>query len=125
MLTERCGLCERVWLEVGDALDLPFADEIFDVVWCQNAAMDIADKDHLIAGVRRALNPGGHFTMTDYTGISIERARQARSKGPVKLGMPLVFWRGYPAAAAKHAAQSHREMHRLLADTGAAPIGAG
>jgi cyclopropane fatty-acyl-phospholipid synthase-like methyltransferase len=32
VLTERCGLSGRVVLRIGDALDLPYPDEAFDVV---------------------------------------------------------------------------------------------
>jgi SAM-dependent methyltransferase len=39
----------------------------FDVVWCQNATMNIADKAGLLAGVYRVLKPGGLFTSTEYS----------------------------------------------------------
>src|SRR5438876_9567908 len=38
VLTERCKLADRVVLQVGNALDLPYPDQTFDVVWCQNVA---------------------------------------------------------------------------------------
>jgi len=44
VLTERCKLADRVVLQVGNALDLPYPDQTFDVVWCQNVTMNIADK---------------------------------------------------------------------------------
>lgn len=66
-LSERCGLADRVRLQLGDALDLPFADASFDVVWCQNVAMNIADKDRLLAGIHRVLKRGGLFTSTEYS----------------------------------------------------------
>jgi ubiquinone/menaquinone biosynthesis C-methylase UbiE len=67
VLTERCGLADRVVLQLGNALDLPYPDPTFDVVWCQNVAMNIADKDGLLAGVYRVLKPGGLFTSTEYS----------------------------------------------------------
>lgn len=66
-LTERCGLADRVTLQIGDALDLPFADETFDVVWCQNVTMNIVDKAGFMAGVYRVLKPGGVFTSTEFS----------------------------------------------------------
>src|SRR6266576_4755828 len=36
VLTERCKLADRVVLQVGNALELPYPDQTFDVVWCQN-----------------------------------------------------------------------------------------
>jgi len=44
MLTERVGLAERVTFQRGDALELPFADRCFDVVWAQFMSMNIEDK---------------------------------------------------------------------------------
>jgi SAM-dependent methyltransferase len=59
MLTERLGLHDRVSHRVGDALDLPFDDEAFDVVWTQNSGMNIAGKEQLYAGLRRVLRSAG------------------------------------------------------------------
>ncbi len=59
MLTERLGLGDRVTHQVGDALDLPFPDGAFDVVWTQNSGMNIDDKERLYAGFHRVLRPGG------------------------------------------------------------------
>ena len=67
MLTRRCKLADRVKLRLGNALDLPYSDQTFDVVWCQNATMNIADKAGLLAGVYRVLKPGGLFTATEYS----------------------------------------------------------
>jgi ubiquinone/menaquinone biosynthesis C-methylase UbiE len=67
VLTERCGLADRVVLQVGNALDLPYPDQSFDVVWCQNVTMNIADKAGFLAGVYRVLKPGGLFTATEYS----------------------------------------------------------
>ncbi len=67
VLTERCGLANRVVLKLGNALDLPYADQAFDVVWCQNVTMNIADKASFLAGVHRVLKPGGLFTSTEYS----------------------------------------------------------
>ena len=67
VLTERCGLSENINLQVGDALDLPFADETFDVVWCQNVTMNIEDKAGFLSSAYRALRPGGIFTSTEFS----------------------------------------------------------
>ena len=49
----------------GSALDLPFADDTFDVVWMQNVGMNIADKRTLYAEVHRVLKPGGRFAFQE------------------------------------------------------------
>src|SRR5438105_5816583 len=59
VLTERCKLADRVVLQVGNALELPYPDEAFDVVWCQNVTMNIADKAGFLAVVYRVLKRGG------------------------------------------------------------------
>jgi ubiquinone/menaquinone biosynthesis C-methylase UbiE len=68
VLTKRCNLTDRVMLRRGNALDLPYSDQTFDLVWCQNVAMNIADKAGFLAGVYRVLKPGGLFTSTEYSG---------------------------------------------------------
>jgi SAM-dependent methyltransferase len=35
VLTERCKLAGRVVLQVGNALELPYPDQTFDVIWCR------------------------------------------------------------------------------------------
>jgi ubiquinone/menaquinone biosynthesis C-methylase UbiE len=59
MLTERVGLSDKVKFNVGSALEMPFDNNSFDVVWTQFAGMNIADKDKLYAEFRRVLRPGG------------------------------------------------------------------
>lgn len=65
MLTRRTGLEGRVDYRQGNALDLPFANESFDVVWSQNAAMNIADRDRLYREMRRVLKPGGKLALQE------------------------------------------------------------
>ncbi len=63
VLTKRCKLADRVALRVGNALELPYSEQTFDVIWCQNVAMNIADKAGLFAGVyRRAVHIDGIFS---------------------------------------------------------------
>lgn len=52
----------RVELVRGDALELPFRDEM-DVVTCVGAFghVERADEDRFVAGIVRALRPGGRF----------------------------------------------------------------
>ncbi len=59
MLTQRVGLADKIDFHHGSALDMPFEDDLFDVVWTQFAAMNIGDKEKLYAEFRRVLRPGG------------------------------------------------------------------
>ena len=65
MLTQMTGLTDRVDYRQGNALDLPFDDMSFDVVWSQNAAMNIADRDRLYREMRRVLKPRGRLALQE------------------------------------------------------------
>jgi ubiquinone/menaquinone biosynthesis C-methylase UbiE len=65
MLAQRTRLADKVTYRQGDALDLPFADASFDLVWSQNAAMNIADRDRLYGEMRRVLTPTGRLALQD------------------------------------------------------------
>ena len=64
-LTARMGVADRVTHQVGDALDLPFPDGSFDLVWTQNSGMNIADKERLYRGFHRVLRPGGRLALQE------------------------------------------------------------
>ncbi len=65
MLAERTGLADRAVFRQGDALDMPFMDASFDLVWTQHASMNIADKARLYAEMHRVLKPGGRLALYD------------------------------------------------------------
>ncbi len=64
-LTARVGLAARVAHRMGDALALTDADGAYDVVWTQNAGMNIADKEALYAGFHRVLRNGGILALQE------------------------------------------------------------
>ena len=66
-LTRRMGLEAKVTLGIGDALALEYPDQCFDVVWCQNVTMNIADKAGFLAEAYRVLKLGGTFTSTEFS----------------------------------------------------------
>jgi SAM-dependent methyltransferase len=61
MLTDMVGLGGKVRFRCANALEMPFADASFDVVWSQNTLMNIEDKAPLFREIRRVLRPGGMF----------------------------------------------------------------
>jgi len=65
MLTRLTGLVDKADYRQGNALDLPFEDMSFDLVWSQNAAMNIADRGRLYREIRRVLKPGGKLALQE------------------------------------------------------------
>ena len=64
-LTELVGLSERVELRQGSALEIPHADERFDIVWTEHVQMNIADKHRFYSEIARVLKPGGRLLFND------------------------------------------------------------
>jgi MPBQ/MSBQ methyltransferase len=65
MLTRLTGLVGKVDYRQGNALALPFDEMSFDVVWSQNAAMNMADRDRLYGEMRRVLKPSGRLALQE------------------------------------------------------------
>ena len=68
MLARRA--CPDRWVRYAQAsaLDLPFADGTFDVVWTQHASMNIEDKPRLFGELFRVVRPGGQLLLHDIVG---------------------------------------------------------
>ena len=65
LLNRLTGLEDRVRVHEGSALDMPFPDGSFDVVWMQNVGMNIADKRRLYGEIARVLKPGGRYAFQE------------------------------------------------------------
>ena len=63
MLAQRTGLKDRVNYEYGDALQMPFDDGIFDIVWMQHTTMNIEAKLKLYSEIYRVLKLGGRLAL--------------------------------------------------------------
>ena len=64
-LTRWTHLADFVSFVHANALEMPFADGSFDVVWTQHASMNIADKTGLYQEIARVVRPGGRFAFFD------------------------------------------------------------
>jgi ubiquinone/menaquinone biosynthesis C-methylase UbiE len=64
-LTQWVGLSDRVTLQQASALDLPFEEGDFDVVWTEHVQMNIADKLRFYSEIARVLKPGGRLIFHD------------------------------------------------------------
>lgn len=65
MLSERLGLSDLLNFQHGDALNLPFQDATFDVVWTEHVAMNISNKEQLYSEMFRVLKPDGMLAIYD------------------------------------------------------------
>jgi len=59
------GLDNRVFLHLGSALAMPFADHVFDCAYMLHVGMNIVDKAKLCSEVSRVLRPSSLFGIYD------------------------------------------------------------
>ncbi len=102
-LAEHMGLQDLVEYRVGDACDLPFSDESFDVVWTQHVSMNIAEKPDLYAGIFRVLKAGGKFALHDVV---------QGASGPILFPVP------WARTAAMSHLQTNEAMRKTIEDAG-------
>jgi SAM-dependent methyltransferase len=108
MLTEKVGLAESVAFKLGNALELEFDSETFDVVWSQNAIMNIENKNKLFQELHRVLRKQGIFAM---------EAILAGEKPEVRFP---VFWADDKSVSFVVGAE---QLNQLLVDAGFNPVG--
>lgn len=65
MLSSRVGLGERTAFRQGSALELPFEDAHFDIVWTEHVQMNIENKEGFYGELCRMLKPGGQLVFHD------------------------------------------------------------
>ena len=62
---ERRGVQDRVEFRVGDAQDLPFEDNRFDVLFCESVNTFVPDLDRAGAEYVRVVKPGGYVGLNE------------------------------------------------------------
>jgi len=102
MLSARTGLADLVDYRQGDATELPFDDQAFDVLWTEHVAMNIPDKTRLYKEMHRVLKPGGTLAIYDVL---------AGPSGPVLFPVP---WARTPDTSFL---VSPNELRKLLEET--------
>ena len=65
LLNRLTGLEDRIKVHQASALDLPFPDDSFDVVWMQNVGMNIENKRGLYGEIFRVLEPRGRYAFQE------------------------------------------------------------
>ncbi len=64
--TKAAGLDNVITFVEGNAMDMPFKKDTFDIVWGQEAWCYVTDKDLLARECFRVLKPGGKIGFTDW-----------------------------------------------------------
>ena len=103
LLTQRTGQSDQVGFRCGSALEVPFDDESFDVVWTQHCTMNIEDKRRLYGEAHRVLIPRGRFATYEIT---------AGPEQPIHFPVP---WSAEPALSFL---KTPSEMRALIKDAG-------
>lgn len=74
LLVSKENLAEIVELQEGDALNLPFEDNLFDVVHTERVLMHIKEAEKAISELIRVTKPNGKLVLveTDFGSLSVE-----------------------------------------------------
>ena len=64
-LTEMLGMENIIAFKNASALEMPFDDSSFDIVWTEHAQMNIADKEKFYSEISRVLKKGGRAVFHD------------------------------------------------------------
>ncbi len=102
LLTAAAGLRDRVTFRYGSALDMPYADGSYDVVWTQHSSMNIADKERLYREIFRVMRPGGKLALHEI---------MAGSVTPLHFPLP---WARDPAISALQPPEAIRSLLKSL-----------
>ncbi|SMO79389.1 class I SAM-dependent methyltransferase [Fodinibius sediminis] len=135
-LSNMVGLEEKTSFYEASALELPFSDGHFDVVWMEHVQMNISSKDQLIDEIKRVLRPEGVFVFHEIFSIS-----EAEPYLPVpwadvssgsflisqedfrsnleKAGLEIIQWKD----VSQSSVQWFNSVTKQLAESGPSPLG--
>lgn len=65
-LTSAAGLSDKVSFQVADALNQPFPDEHFDMVWSMESGEHMPDKEKFMSELVRVTKPGGRILIVTW-----------------------------------------------------------
>lgn len=135
-LSEMVGLEEKTSYYEASALELPFSDGQFDVVWMDHIQMNIRSKDQLIDEIARVLGPDGVFVFHEIFSTSeaephlpVPWADVSSGSFPVsqedfpgtleKAGLEIIQWED----VSQPSSQWFDSVTQQLAESGPPPLG--
>jgi len=78
-LSHAQGLGTQLSFQVADALDMPFADNSFDLVWAMESGEHMPDKRQFVAELARVCKPGGRVVVVAWCHRDLAPGEEALS----------------------------------------------
>lgn len=63
LINEHLGYADNIKIQKGNALDMPFNNNSFDIIFIQHVLMNIKNKERLMSEIYRLLRPGGRLAL--------------------------------------------------------------
>jgi len=63
LINERLGYTDKIEIRQGNALDMPFNSNSFDIIFIQHVSMNIKNKKRLFSEIHRLLHPKGRLAL--------------------------------------------------------------
>lgn len=84
-LAKEQGLEDRASFQVADALNMPFDDSSFDLVWSLESGEHMPDKPKFVGELVRVVAPGGRIILVTWCHRDLEKGEPSLSKKEEKL----------------------------------------
>lgn len=84
-LAKEQGLAERASFQVADALDQPFKDDSFDLVWSLESGEHMPDKRQFVRELFRVATPGGRVILVTWCHRDLEEGEASLSRRELSL----------------------------------------
>jgi MPBQ/MSBQ methyltransferase len=116
MIAKKIALDNLVDYRQGDATNMPFGNNSFDIVWIQHASMNIADKQKLYSEIFRVLNPMGRLVIyVFFKGSNNKEGKEGKRTTATSTFSYPVPW---PRDSSMSFLLSPDDARKLLKDTG-------
>jgi len=92
-LTVEAGLQDKAKFQVADALQMPFEDNSFDLVWSLESGEHMPDKTKFISELKRVAKPGGKIIVVTWCHRDLQPGETLtkRERGLLKLINKIYF----------------------------------